>query len=51
MGKSLAMSSNGVDFDRFMKALVAVPNDEIKKEIAREKAEKPRKRKKKAGRN
>jgi hypothetical protein len=49
-GKSLAMSSNGVDFDRFMKALVAVPSDEIKKEIAKEKARNSRKRKKKAER-
>jgi hypothetical protein len=49
-GKSLAMSSNGVDFDRFMKALVPVPNDEIKREIAKEKAQRSRKQKKKAER-
>jgi hypothetical protein len=38
VGKSLAMSSNGLGFERFMKALVSVPKDEIDREIEKQKA-------------
>jgi hypothetical protein len=37
MGKSLAMSSNGMGFDQFMKALVSVPKDKIDKPKSRKK--------------
>ena len=51
-GKSLTMSAHGLSFDDFMRVLVSVPKSEIDKELAREKAGKPRKsRKKKAERN
>jgi len=40
------MSSNGVSFERFMKALVSVPKDEIDREIEKQKAERSAKKKK-----
>jgi hypothetical protein len=30
MGKSLGMTSGGLDFEKFMKAIVAVPRDAVK---------------------
>jgi len=39
VGKSLGMSSGGLGFERFMKALVSVPKDEIDREIEKQKAE------------
>jgi hypothetical protein len=47
VGKSLDMSSNGVGFERFMKALVSVPKDEIDREIEKQKAARSAKRTKK----
>ncbi|MGO9006139.1 MAG: hypothetical protein ACLQB4_10280 [Beijerinckiaceae bacterium] len=47
MGKSLGISSNGLGFERFMKALVSVPKDEIDREIEKQKAERSAKNKKK----
>jgi hypothetical protein len=47
VGKSLDISSNGVGFERFMKALVAVPKDEIDREIERQKAERTARKTKK----
>jgi hypothetical protein len=38
MGKSLSMSSNGMDFDQFMKALVSVPKERIEKKAKTRKA-------------
>jgi hypothetical protein len=46
VGKSLDMSSNGVGFERFMKALVSVPKDEIDREIEKQKAERSARKKK-----
>jgi hypothetical protein len=37
MGKSLGMSSKGLDFDRFMRALVQVPKDVIDKALKKRK--------------
>ncbi|MGD0290661.1 MAG: hypothetical protein ABSC63_13520 [Candidatus Binataceae bacterium] len=44
MPKSLAMSSNGMDFDTFMKAIVKVPKEKL------ENSKRPRSKKKKAKR-
>jgi hypothetical protein len=41
------MSSNGLGFERFMKALVTAPKDEIDREIEKQKAERLAKKKKK----
>ncbi|MGB3552850.1 MAG: hypothetical protein WA993_19385 [Candidatus Binatus sp.] len=47
MGKSLGISSNGLGFERFMKALVSVPKDEIDREIEKQKAERSARKTKK----
>jgi hypothetical protein len=46
VGKSLDMSSGGLGFERFMKALVTAPKDEIDREIEKQKAERSAKKKK-----
>jgi hypothetical protein len=47
VGKSLGISSNGLGFERFMKALVSVPKDEIDREIEKQKAERSARKTKK----
>jgi hypothetical protein len=47
VGKSLEMSSGGLGFERFMKALVSVPKDEIDREIEKQKTERSAKKVKK----
>lgn len=42
MGKSLGMSSKGLDFDRFMKALVQVPKDVVDKALGKQKSKRRR---------
>jgi len=41
------MSSGGLGFERFMKALVSVPKDEIDREIEKQKAERTARKTKK----
>jgi uncharacterized small protein (DUF1192 family) len=41
------MSSSGLGFERFMKALVSVPKEEIDREIEKQKAERTAKKAKK----
>jgi hypothetical protein len=47
VGKSLGITSNGLGFERFMKALVSVPKDEIDREIEKQKAERTARKTKK----
>jgi hypothetical protein len=47
VGKSLGITSNGLGFERFMKALVSVPKGEIDREIEKQKAERSAKKVKK----
>lgn len=44
MGKSLAMKAEGLSFDKFMRALVQVPHEQIDKTIEADKRKRKRKR-------
>jgi len=43
MGKSLGLSSNGLSFNRFMRALIQVPKEEIDKSLAYQKKSRKKK--------
>jgi hypothetical protein len=43
MGKSLEVSSDGIPFGRFMKALIQVPKDEIDKALQTDKKKRSKK--------
>jgi hypothetical protein len=44
MGKSLSLSSNGLSFGKFMRALIQVPKEQIDETIESEKKKRQRKK-------